>query len=371
MFNEWLNLERISKHKVKHEKIFSISLFDAAKHSSRAFMKYFNEFLTVIIPAVNDYFKDWGIVLYLDYFLIFDDNNNRKNKVLNFIKENINNPLIDIYIYQMPKLITNKQHIGTSGTMVRFIPFFEKKYKVVWCLDVDLHPTYFKHMDIEVNKFINSKYKLYCGLNTYGYTWKERMPDVNNKYALVAGTLLSKISFPPEFINDFMKNVINRTVKGWDKLIDGAKKDGRRWRDGMDIFPYGGDEWFLNTYIYNYIQQNNIPVLIEMRLNPEGLITYLLYNTPQISKLINQKEKEYKRMRALEKEIWINQTPQNWAEYRKITISFTEWLLNNVNKIPNLKLKPKEKAYLQFIKQNNEFMKKSNNYYFIWGSDTL
>jgi len=329
-------------------------------------------------------FPDWKQIIYLDGFLLFpksvsDNVHPSRKRVLEFITKYREDPDVQIllYMFTSSNLIVNKKpvphHMGTVGTMVRFIPLFNPaiKYDMIWVLDVDLEDPYFTHMKSVLPRFeSNHKTKLYLGLNTFGYTWKARIPDPNHKYALVGGTIVSKIQFPPFLINKFMEEVETKTIK-WDKFINEASSNPERYRftKGSELFPYGGDEWFLNSIVYDYLQEKHIPVMVEYRLNVRGLVKWLSGNSKAFEKVINRSKRQYDEMNDIEMKVWQRQTPELWREYRSKALSYVEFLFNQPeiqNLIKNKEwLSDKERAYVQNLILMFKIMKKNDGYFFI------
>ena len=262
----WIKLEKISESANFFENIYSMVVFKM-EHSYRPFNKYVDD-LNKTLEQNMKYTPEWGNILYIDYFLVKEKNSDIINLIKKYYKK------IDMYTYVMPNLILNDYHIGTVGTMVRFIPLFENnKYKTIWSMDIDFADAYAQHIQCNsLPHFLKSSAQVFCGLNSYGDQLKKRTPD-RNKFVIYAGSWISKIKFPAELLNNYMKDIIENKIRfGWDIT------KSYKYHDTHLKFPYGGDEWFLNTDIYNYLIDSKIPVMVEFKATPEILLYKLNKN---------------------------------------------------------------------------------------------
>lgn len=139
-----------------------------------------------------------------------------------------------------------KGHVGTFGTMARFLPMFED-LDLVWVSDLDI-PSHF--LDPKLIDFMKRK-KLDGVLRTM--TCYDRKP-YGREYTIIADRMLVKPNFSKSSFTKFLTKLEHGELQDWvDKLNEGRNK-GKH-----DIFPYGMDEVFLNTVIYDSIKRRKLP----------------------------------------------------------------------------------------------------------------
>jgi len=251
---DWVKLVKKSKSEFKCKKIFTMCIFNMKQDSYKKFEEEYYVPMLKLLNGLQKLFPDWGFIIYIDYFMI-KTNYNLVKDLLNKYDENSR---FLIYFYFIPKFLNedNTNHEGTSGTMVRFIPFFdeENKYDIMWCIDIDELMNMFvitKKYFLDV--FLEKKDVEFMVLSNTLHRYLSRYP-LNKKYLIVAKGFVSKVQFPAYLLVNFMSPdrikydyEVERYAKG--------KKMSRR-------FPYGGDEWFLNTSLYDYIERKNMNVMV-------------------------------------------------------------------------------------------------------------
>ena len=136
-------------------------------------------------------------------------------------------------------------HVGTFGTLVRFLPMFEKNLKTVWVTDIDIPKHYLDTNKIQEMKRTNSRVyfsTLVCyERKTYG-----------RKYTILAGTMIYFMKFPIKLLTNFIQKYLTNQYESVIKILNDNK-----WKP-QSKFPYGLDEVFINTSIYDYIQKKHI-----------------------------------------------------------------------------------------------------------------
>jgi hypothetical protein len=88
------------------------------------------------------------------------------------------------------------------------------------------------------------------------------------KYTLGAGRFISRVKFPRALLTRFITKVIKGEL---DSTIDALNKQNKR--KPQSKFPYGMDEVFLNTSVYDWIKKHSLDVSILMDYIP-SLITH-------------------------------------------------------------------------------------------------
>lgn len=169
------------------------------------------------------------------------------------LKISQDNPQVSIYHFNCPEFRDGDGHIGTFGTLVRFLPLFEQ-HSTVWISDIDI-PEYWinktSEADIEGYTMLCYDRKVYA-----------------RKYTLGAGRFISHVQFPRALLTRF----ITKIIKGeFNSTIDALNKQNKR--KPQSKFPYGMDEVFLNSSIYNSIKKHSLNVNILIDYIP-SLITH-------------------------------------------------------------------------------------------------
>lgn len=141
-------------------------------------------------------------------------------------------------------------HVGTFGTMARFLPMFED-LDLVWVSDLDIPPHF---LDPKLVQFMHNK-KLDGVLRTM--TCYDRKP-YGRQYTIIADRMLVKPNFSKSSFTKFLTKLEKGDLQDWvDNLNEGHNK-GKH-----DIFPYGMDEVFLNTVIYDSIKRRKLPYAVD------------------------------------------------------------------------------------------------------------
>ena len=135
--------------------------------------------------------------------------------------------------------------LGTFGTLVRFLPLFED-LDTVWSSDIDIPDSYLDAKLLHTTSdFVINTVACY-DLKVWG-----------RKYTILGGRFISKMKFPKALLTRFLTKLSSGNLSSKIEEINTANKRKKESR-----IPYGIDELFLNTVIYNYLQthSNNITV---------------------------------------------------------------------------------------------------------------
>ena len=157
-------------------------------------------------------------------------------------------------------------HVGTFGTLVRFLPMFEKGLKIVWVTDIDVPKFYLDIHKIKEMKRTNSK----VYFSTY-ICYENKV--YGRKYTILAGTMIYFMKFPIKLLTNFIQNYVNNQYESEIKILNNSSKKSSK-------FPYGLDEVFINTYIYNYIQKKHVHCYVNKLYDATNYIKY----SPNITK---------------------------------------------------------------------------------------
>jgi len=173
---------------------------------------------------------------------------------------------ITILQFDCEALRENNGHIGTFGTLVRFLPMFEKKLKIVWVTDIDIPKNYLDINKIKEMKQTNSK----VYFSTY-LCYENKI--YGRKHTILAGTMIYSMKFPIKLLTNFIQKYINNHYESEIKILNNSSKKQSK-------FPYGLDEVFINTSIYNYIQKKHVNCYVNKLYDATNYVKY----SPNITK---------------------------------------------------------------------------------------
>lgn len=202
-------------------------------------------------------------------------------KYANLFNKIKTNKFVELYEYSCLKFIKSKPfHIGTFGTLLRFLPLFEKsQYEVIYILDID--DANYGYIKLYIDSLINSDKKFYFyNLEDYG---KKYSNQFNNKFgdAIIANIYVKNYRFDIKIFINFLDS-ITKSNKLF-KQIENLNKNSYAFKNSTKdiISTYGLDEYFLNIYLINTLNKKDI-----------GWIKENLYFDYFVSKLINYKNSE-------------------------------------------------------------------------------
>ena len=165
-----------------------------------------------------------------------------------------NDPTVSVYHFNYSPLREKIGHIGTFGTLVRFLPLFEPGLDIVWVSDIDitdsyLNPSLLTSMKVQHATFSYMNYACY-DTRIYG-----------RSYTILAGTMISFHTFPKQLFTKFINQLVHPT-KLLQEKIDILNEAMIKRKKTYSKIPYGIDEVFLNTIVYNYLIKESISCLI-------------------------------------------------------------------------------------------------------------
>ena len=170
-------------------------------------------------------------------------------------------PSLTVYHYNFNSLREEIGHIGTFGTLVRFLPMFED-LETVWISDIDI-PDHFLDESILT---LMDKYK--CPVFYDSALCYNERKIYGRKHTIIAYRMIFKIKFPKSLLTRFINKLIDGTLKETIHFLNNANK----LKPSSEV-PYGIDEVFLNESIYNYLIRHNIPVICnKMYFLGEGIL---------------------------------------------------------------------------------------------------
>lgn len=260
------------------------------KHGYRQIGKYISFLHKKLIKIQSLYPKD-DIRIYYDLSI-------KNDAVFKKLVSQFESKQIKFVEYNIPQLRDGDFHYGTTGTLVRYFPLFEKsEYEYIWIMDVDtpdyyLNPSVFK-LDFEI---------MFGYFTDYIVSKASAFRSGNYLYGIVADFFLSKVRFPKrvltKFINDISTGLLDDTIKKINELNSEKHPD--------PIFPYGMDELFLNRYLRPYMLKHRLYMKITNGLLRLFKSKKYLANK-ELSKL-DMKNLDY--VMKLEEYLWRHEDPK-------------------------------------------------------------
>lgn len=274
-------------------KIICVSLF-RMKKSYRGFQKYL-DFCIQFIEKVERILPEWILRIYVDESVQATE--------LDMLKA----ANVEIVLYKCEDFwdVSSGTHEGTFGTFMRFLPMFSaQKYEAMASSDIDVDIfmlEYFKYLDKNAEQ---------VGLiNQLCYnTW---IPE-DIRYSILAGGLYSKVVFPRQLLTNYLKQVKTGSISL--KIIKETDRD--------TYVPYGTDEYFLTTKLYNYLEVNRIKVLaITLSSVVSGIRNVLKSVKDERREKI---ERYIKKLSYLDHEMWKNPRNLKPTDFKKYLAPIVE-----------------------------------------------
>jgi hypothetical protein len=165
---------------------------------------------------------------------------------------------VSVYHFNCPEFREEVGHVGTFGTFVRFLPLFEKGLEIVWISDIDIPEHWLEKVPTQ-----EFNYKVFICYNRKVY---------GRKYTILAGTIVSRITFPKQIFTRFLNNLANGK---YEDMVDKLNESNKRKPPSK--VPYGIDEVFANTSIYEYLIRHDVSISINYNYLT-GLDQFLTYS---------------------------------------------------------------------------------------------
>ena len=185
-----------------------------------------------------------------------------KDFILNATKHD---PTVTVIHFQDARFRDGRGHVGTFATLMRFLPLFEPGLDIVWISDIDIPDSYLNPSLLTSMKSRHAKFS-YMSFTCYDKKVYGR------SYTILAGTMISFHTFPKELFTRFLTS-LHKPPKTLQLFIDQLNKTNQERGKPYSRLPYGIDEVFTNTSLYNYLVRYSIPVFI--RKDYEYARTYL------------------------------------------------------------------------------------------------
>jgi len=169
------------------------------------------------------------------------------------------NSQITVLHYNCPQFREGRGHVGMFGTFTRFLPMFED-LDTVWSSDIDIPDRYIDP------KLYNTVVRNNIDFMISTYSCYERKVW-GTKNTILAGRFISRMKFDRGLLTRFLNRVHDGKLK--DK-IDEINIGNTRKQPSS--FPYGLDEYFLNTYIYNTLKTQDAKILVQKDYLDSGIV---------------------------------------------------------------------------------------------------
>lgn len=185
-------------------------------------------------------------------------------------------PHVRLVNYKHPRFFDGLYHDLNFGTFVRFMPLFSydvfKNTQNVIVADIDESFRFYQILSKINRRFPQSSSKFHFK-TLYCYQVKDRVQLIDkmlsDKYKshldikILGGGLFSKIKFPKNILNDFIKCALDRKKNGcdyvqvfFDTISETSSRKIKKHKDS--IFIYGFDEFFLNSALFTHLHKEKI-----------------------------------------------------------------------------------------------------------------
>jgi hypothetical protein len=213
-------------------------------------------------------------------------------------------------------------HVGTFGTIVRFLPLFEKGLETVWISDIDIHPSF---LDMNV---LSAMSRNNCSVFIDSVICYERKPWADVKYPIVAHRFISKIILSKQIFTRFLNNLIDGKMS---EIIDEINEYNSPLKKPNQKFPYGMDEVFLNGPIYKSIFKHDVKVMFRKDFFTES---FMVYNIEKFPAKYTELLKRYYKNPSND---FFKQVKKIYEEYAPMLVEKYPCMQELVDKLPEFK----------------------------------
>lgn len=260
----------------KHTKLFSVCLF-RMKRSYQKFNNYLG-FCVRTIGEVKRIMPDWTMRIYIDESV-------KEPEIRQLLADHV-----EIMLYKCEPFwdAESGTHEGVFGTFMRFLPFFSaQRYEVMACGDIDNAGEYQLEL---INILGNTATEVGLVNHLCSSEWQ---PE-GLRYNLIANGIVSKVVFPRYMLTRFLEEVKERhhTLK----IIKQTDTD--------TYMPYGTDEFFLNTKLYNYLEKHKVRVLTYTMSTVVPAMRRLLKAVKSDKERMEKIEPLFKKMTYVDIDFW-------------------------------------------------------------------
>jgi hypothetical protein len=309
------------------EKYNIISVVVFKLRNSYKSVKIYLDGLKKLVKEVPKKFKGYYLRVYFDDSIITPEHGNKtinddiKNNWIPLFDEMKKLKYVQLTHYEHPEFKVDKTiyHDGVYGMLVRMMPIFDykdnDKINIVFISDID-SPEYVLDNGHKHLKFMaDNKTVLHFNTRTC-YSVQPRYDMITDEefgkfpYAMMGGTIITKIKFPHELLDNLLKCMTNLTTKECEvvkQFIEHEQKVAYKSNAILDMnikskFVYGIDEFLLEKYITQYIVDNKIPYSYYVR-NSSDKVLHNWYTRTNHFKKSNSKNSKYTKYQELMKRI--------------------------------------------------------------------
>ena len=322
--------------------IISCTLF-RMKEGYKNELKYYDG-LKLFIENYQNFLPDFYFRLYyddsvLDYETSTKIENTKKYWQPLFDKMKLNKK-IQLIKYEMKDFKIDKlHHNGVIGTMTRFFPLLDDKnndkIKCVSITDIDINMYILKMVKLNLDKMNKGKVDFFY-LTRNCYELQERFQILtkyfNINFAILAGTIISKLKFPLIMLDKFFHCILNIEDADCEYYKTFHNRQIPSWYNKTDNIleiRYGIDETF-TLLLKKYLYKNRIKHMISF--DSDVAKTFFIMLTNYQEKKISEIQFKNSMIPILLDMYDNNKTLEE--NYKKIDdIVFFKKKINNVNKI--------------------------------------
>lgn len=327
--------------------LLSTSLF-FLENSYKSALRYING-IRKIIEFITKY-DDIALRIYFDNSIY---NHNKFSEFINDIKnnKNLSNGKVQLVEYSCSPFMKGSFHIGTFGTLMRFLPLFENShYKVIHILDID--DLGYDYIAKFIDKFQETnKYLVFYDIDNYNKRYDDKL-NTKYGYCAIANIYLQNYRYDIKLLINFLDS-INNSDDVFNMLENINTKFFTYKQLPKDILrTYGIDEYFLNIYLINNMKSDKIGCMKESLY-----LDYFIDNLVKIDdheKIVKNYFIDILSLLKFNKISLLNKSSKNLKD-----------ILSNIVKInDNTHFKFNRKIFLNnYFKFNKEYKKITLNYY--------
>lgn len=197
--------------------------------------------------------------------------------------------------YEMDKFKADEiHHKGVLGTLIRLYPLFDTEYNKnienIMVVDIDMQQYEIDNLLKDNNKWLKSGVDFYYRTRNC-YDLQDRFQILtkyfNIKFPIMAGTIMSKIKFPIDILDNFFECLLdkNKSECEYYKTFDEFSYSKYHAKYGINNeFKYGTDET-LTMLIKEYLYKNKIKhmITIDWDISKPFYNMYSDYDSKKIS----------------------------------------------------------------------------------------
>jgi hypothetical protein len=286
--------------------------------------------------------------------IYYDESIFKNNKYKELFYKIKKNKSVELYEYSCSQFILSKPfHIGTFGTLLRFLPLFEESdYKVIYVLDID--DASYGYINLYMDSLVNSDKKFYFNhIENYGIKYNRQF---DNKFGdtVIANIFVKNYRFDIKIFTNFL-DYITKSNKLFKQIENLNKNSHILKKSSINIqCTYGLDEYFLNINLINTLDNKDI-----------GWIKENLYFNYFIDKLMYPIDNNLSEIICKEYYLeLISLLDDNINKYTKYTSSELKKIFNDVIKIDLRNYKELRKNFLSnYFKFCIQYKKITLEYY--------